>query len=142
MIFTQTSVASESALAMVGAAIAHAGANNWGVAAAVVDAQGVILALSRMDGVAPNVAEFAQDKAYTAATMRRSTETFAERMGGSPSLALGLSTRQRLLTWGGGLPILKDGVCIGGIGVSGAKDFQDIECAKAALAEAGFDTPD
>ncbi len=142
MIYTQSSVASATAFEMVQTAIAHAGKNNWGVAAAVVDAQGVILALSRMDGVAPNVADFAQDKAYTAATMRRSTETFAERMGGSPSLALGLSTRQRLLTWGGGLPILKDGICIGAIGVSGAKDFQDIDCAKAALVAAGFDAPE
>jgi uncharacterized protein GlcG (DUF336 family) len=63
-------------------------------------------------------------------------------MHGSPSLALGLSTRQRLLTWGGGLPILKDGICNGAIGVSGAKDFQDIDCAKAALVAAGFDAPE
>jgi uncharacterized protein GlcG (DUF336 family) len=51
---------------------------------------------------------------------------------------MGLSTRERLLTWGGGLPILHDGACVGGIGVSGAQDFEDIACARVALAEAGF----
>lgn len=141
MFHTQTSVSSGAALRLVDAATSHGLANSWGVAAAVVDAQGIVLALHRLDGVAPPVADFALDKAYTAATMRRTTRAFGERMDSEPSLRLGLSTRPRLLSWGGGLAIFKDGICVGGIGVSGAKDFQDIECAEAALTACGFQLP-
>jgi uncharacterized protein GlcG (DUF336 family) len=138
MIVTQAMLSSEAAMALVQRAVAHARAEGWAVAAAVVDPQGIVQALWRMDGVAPNVADFALDKAYTAATMRRSTAAFAERMGGVPSLALGLGTRTRLLTWGGGLPVVHGGGLVGGIGVSGAKDHEDIACAETALASAGF----
>ena len=39
----------------------------------------------------------------------------------------------RLVVFGGGLPIRAGGVLIGGIGVSGASEAQDEECARAAL---------
>ena len=51
---------------------------------------------------------------------------------------VGVGTRARLLTWAGGLPIFADGVCVGGIGVSGAKDHEDLACAHAALEAAGL----
>ena len=138
----QPSVSSAVAHELVALSCGRAAEDGLAVAAAVVDAQGIVLALLRMDGVAPPVAEFALDKAFTAATMRRTTAAFAERMGGSPSLTLGLSTRSRLLAWGGGLPVLKDGRVVGGLGVSGAKDHEDIACARHALGRAGFDLPD
>ena len=40
-------------------------------------------------------------------------------------------------SWAGGVPIFADGVCVGGIGVSGAKDHEDLACAHA-LDAAGF----
>ena len=141
MLHSRSSVASATAFTLVADAIAHARDNGWEVAASVVDATGATLALSRMDGAAPAIADFAADKAFTAATTGKSTQAFAERMTSAPSLSLGLSTRARLLTWGGGLPILKDGVLVGGMGVSGARDEEDIACACAALEKAGFDSP-
>jgi uncharacterized protein GlcG (DUF336 family) len=139
MLHTLTSVSSDTAQGLVDRAIARARQDGIAVAVAVVDVQGVLLAFRRMDGVAPPVVDFAADKAFTAATMKRTTAAFGERMGSAPSLTLGLSTRARLLSWGGGLPILKDGRCVGGIGVSGAKDHEDIACAAEALAAMGFD---
>ena len=139
MTYTQTSVASGTALAIVRDATGHAAGQGWRVAVAVVDAAGAVLAMSRMDGVSAPIADFALDKAYTAATMGKPTTAFADRMASSASLSLGLSTRPRLLAWGGGLPIVKDGAIIGGIGVSGARDEDDIACAEAALAKAGLE---
>lgn len=126
------------ALDLLDAALARANADSLSVAVCLCDAQGHVLASARMDGVTPPILTFAEDKAYTAATMRRTTSAFAERMASSHSLTLGLSTRQRLLPWGGGLPIVNQGKVIGGIGVSGAKDFEDIACAEAALSAHGF----
>lgn len=108
------------------------------IAVCVTDLSGHALASTRMDGVAPPTLTFAEDKAYTSSTMKRSTEAFAERMASSPSLTLGLSTRSRLLVWGGGLPIFHAGKIVGGIGVSGAKDSEDIAIGKYALQRFGF----
>jgi uncharacterized protein GlcG (DUF336 family) len=91
-----------------------------------------------MDDVTPPIGEFAADKAFTAATMRRSTAGYFERMDASASLRLGLGNRDRLLVWGGGLPVVHEGRVVAGIGVSGAQDFEDIECAETALRAAGL----
>lgn len=138
-VITQVAMlAAGTALRLVQAAIAHAEAQGWKIAVAVVDPMGVALASCRMDAVTPPIADYALDKAYTAATMRRSTAAYFERMDASPSLRLGLGNRDRLLVWGGGLPIWHGGVVVGGIGVSGAQDFEDIACAEAALAVVGL----
>ena len=139
MLYSQNSISSDAAMELVQRALGHAKGQGWHVAAAVVDAAGVVLALQRMDGVAPPIADFALDKAYTAATMGKSTGAFADRMTSSPSLSLGLSNRARLIAWRGGLPVARDGAVVGGLGVSGARDEEDIACAAAALSALGFD---
>lgn len=131
-------LSARAALRLVEGVMAHATANGWAVAVAVVDAQGVPLAALRMDGVPPPIVDFAADKAFTAATMRRATAAFAERMLGSDSLRLGFTNRARLAVWGGGLPVVAEGRVVGGIGVSGAQDHEDIACAEAALAALGL----
>lgn len=138
MTFQQVSISAAEALELVRKVADHAQSREWNVAVAVTDVHGNALASLRMDRAAPPILDFAQDKAYTAATMRRSTEAFAKRMAETSSLTLGLSNRLRLLAWGGGLPVVHDGTVIGGIGVSGAKDFEDIECAEVALRALNF----
>lgn len=133
LIVTATALAANAGLRLVGHVVAYASRNAWRVAVCVVDPQGATLAAARMDEVAPPILDFAMDKAFTAATMRRTTEAFFERMDNSPSLRLDLANRSRLLVWGGGLPIIHGDRVVGGIGVSGARDVEDIECARHAL---------
>lgn len=138
MLTQYATVSSQSARDIVAACVEEAERMKLIIAVCVADLAGHTLASARMDGVAPPTLTFAEDKAYTSATMKRSTEAFAERMGSSPSLTMGLSTRSRLLVWGGGLPIFHAGKIVGGIGVSGAKDFEDIAIGKYALQRFGF----
>ena len=133
-------ISPDTAQALVDAAIAHARQNDWDVAVAIVDRTGLLVAFRRTADVTVPAIEFALDKAYTASTLRRSTEGFFERSQASPSLAAGLANRPRLMLWSGGLPLFDKGQCIGGIGVSGAKDFQDVECAETAIAKLGLST--
>lgn len=126
-------VSAATAAALVRECIAHAEAKGWEIAAAVVDPRGSLVAFGRTDDVVVPAIEFAIDKAYTAATLRKSTADFFERADGSRSLKLGLANRPRLMVWSGGLAIFEGGTCIGGVGVSGAKDAEDVECAAAAL---------
>lgn len=138
MITQMASLSCVTARRIAEAALEEAERNGLTVAVCVVDAQGHTLASARMEAATPPILTFAEDKAFTAATMRRSTRAFAERMASRPSLALGLSTRQRLLPWGGGLPVLHEGVVIGAVGVSGAQEPEDIACAEAALRALGL----
>ncbi len=139
MIVMSPVLASATAMQLVQTAVDHARAKGWKVAVCVVDPAGAPLASCRMDDVTPPIAGFAADKAYTAATMRRSTKAYFERMDASASLRLGLGNRDRLLVWGGGLPVVHEGKVIAGIGVSGAQDFEDIECARISLDAAGLE---
>lgn len=128
----------DAATRLASGALAHARANGWQVAVAVVDAAGILVAFCRTADVDRPSVGFAMDKAYTAASLRISTKDFFARTIDDPSLAVGLANRPRLIVWGGGVPVFHQGVCIGGIGVSGARDFEDIACAEAALAELGL----
>jgi uncharacterized protein GlcG (DUF336 family) len=103
-------------------------------AVAIVDDTGAAIVLIRMDGASPAAADLALDKAYTSAATGAPTEAFGELMLTRPGLALGLSNRPRLLTWGGGLPVRVDDQVVGAVGVSGGPEDDDIACARAALA--------
>lgn len=129
----------EAAMVMVQAAIETAHANGWQVAVCVCDRAGVPVALWRSPQVALPPVGFAIDKAYTAALLGTSTQAFGERAQAKPTLALGLANRERLLVFAGGLPIRVDGEVIGGIGVSGAADRDDVVCAEAALHAVGLE---
>jgi len=138
MLIDKRNISSDTAVSLASTAIKHAQANGWDITVAVCDSTGNLLAFLRTDNVVIPAIEFALDKAFTAATLRNHTKAFGERMASHPTLSLGVGTRHRLLTWAGGVPIFADGVCVGGIGVSGAKDHEDLACAHAALDAAGF----
>ena len=136
--FERRSITCAAARRLIDSVIRHADERNWRVAVAVVDVSGNIVASGRMDGAPPTVAEFACDKAYTASMLNKSTRAFFERMASSAELTMGLANRRRLLCWEGGLPIVSNGVVIGGVGVSGASGPEDAECAAIALAALGL----
>ena len=138
MIVTLSSISTKAARDILASVIEEAEALKLSVAVVVTDLHGHVVASARMDGVSPTVLGFAEDKAYTSSNMKRSTEAFAERMASSDSLKMGLSTRPRLLVWGGGLPIFYDNQLVGGLGISGAKDHEDIAIGKKILTHYGF----
>ncbi len=86
----------------------------------------------------PAIGGFAADKAYTTAILRQAAADFGERMAANPTLALGVGTREWLMTWRGGVPVFEEADCIGAVGVSGAKDSEDIECTAKAIEDAGL----
>ena len=138
MIFSRFDLEPQSGVKLATLAIEHANLNDWDITVAVCDTAGVLIAFMRTKNVIPAAVEFAIDKAYTSAILGKGTKEFGERMGSSVSLSLGVGTRSRLMTWTGGLPIFYKDNCVGGIGVSGAMDHQDLECAEAAISNLGL----
>jgi uncharacterized protein GlcG (DUF336 family) len=130
-------VSAEAAAAAVQAAVAHAAKNGWRVNVAVVDRGGNLMAFLRMPGAFLHSIQIAIDKAYTAASFGFSTKQWMSLVGSDEGMKLGFSSQPRLIVFGGGLPI-GAGEWIGGIGVSGASEAQDEECARAGLAAIGM----
>jgi glc operon protein GlcG len=126
-----------TAARIVAAALEHAASQGWTVAAAVCDPSGALIAFGRADGTPAPVGDYAVDKAWTAATLGKSTEDFGRRMTSDPTLTAGLANRSRALAWQGGVPILCEGAVVGGVGVSGATGPEDEACAAAALRAVG-----
>ncbi|WOP16593.1 heme-binding protein [Ottowia sp. SB7-C50] len=121
--------------AMVAAAEAEALKQNWALTIAVADDGGHLLHLHRMDGAAPVSAHIAPGKARSAALGRRESKGYEDMINGGRTAFLSVPLDGMLE---GGLPIMKDGHCIGAIGISGAKPAEDTQVAKAGLAALGL----
>ncbi len=108
------------------------------VSVAVVDRGGVVKVLTRADGAGPHTIDSSRRKAYTSASLRRSTQELAELVASRPEIQGLRNMNASILILGGGLPIRMDGEVIGGIGVGGAPGAKlDEACARAGLATIG-----
>jgi uncharacterized protein GlcG (DUF336 family) len=130
-------ISAAAASAAVQAAVAHAEANGWKINVAVVDRGGNLMAFLRMPGAFLHSIDIAIDKAYTSASFGFPTKVWMSLIGHDEGMKLGFSGQPRLIVFGGGLPI-GEGDWIGGIGVSGASEAQDEECARAGLVAIGL----
>jgi len=118
------------------AAEAEALKNNWAVSIAIVDDGGHLLWLQRLDGAAPISAQIAPAKARTAALGRRESRLYEEMINNGRVSFLSAPGLDGLLE--GGVPILKDGQCLGAVGVSGVKSVEDAQIARAGIAALGL----
>lgn len=135
---TQKTVTQTAAKALAEAAVAEAQERGMAIGVCVADVEGAPVALLRMDGVGAPIADFCREKAYTAAVTGVATRDFHAHMASSPSLQMGMTGRPGFLVWGGGLPLRDGDETIGGIGISGGSEDQDIEIATAAIARLGL----
>ncbi|MGY1823975.1 heme-binding protein [Geodermatophilus sp. SYSU D00079] len=126
----------EQARAAVDAALAHAAGLGVRVSVAVVDGAGMEVVVSRADGAPGFTAGIARTKAATATAFRRPSGELREVEERRPEVLVvaGAQLGFRPTTLGGGLPVLRDGEVVGGVGVSGATPEEDTVCAEAALA--------
>ncbi|QNK73551.1 heme-binding protein [Variovorax sp. PAMC28562] len=110
--------------------------NNWAVTIAIVDDGGHLLWLQRMDGAAALSSHIGPAKAHTAALGRRESKGYEDVINGGRTAFLTVPGVHALLE--GGVPIVKDGVVIGAVGVSGVKSNEDAQIAKAGIAALGL----
>ncbi len=121
---------------MIDAAIREAQKMGTLCSIAIVNENGWLVALHRMDGALIPTVDIARDKAWTAAAFRMPSSEITK--FGDPSRSdFGFNTQNwndRLTTIPGGFPIKDGGELIGGIGVSGGSPQQDIAVSQAAIA--------
>ncbi|MBL8096999.1 MAG: cob(I)yrinic acid a,c-diamide adenosyltransferase [Anaerolineales bacterium] len=119
--------------AMIQRGLRRAGEIGVPMVLAVVDANGDVIQVRRMDGALIVSVTLAPHKAYTAAIVRLPTEQLAAAAQPGQSL-FGIDVNLPKVTLvGGGLPIVKNGVVVGGVGASGGTVAQDVDVAQAML---------
>ena len=108
---------------------AEAEKNKWNVTIAVVDDGGFLVRLERLDGAVAQSTIIATAKAQTAAATRTPTKALEDIVKERPAT---VAFPGRVAVQGG-LPIMYQGECVGGVGVSGAKSHEDEQVAGAGL---------
>ena len=118
---------------MMATAMGIAEKENIPIAVAIADAGGHLLAMERMDGGRFHTVHSSTTKAVCAASNKRpTTAKGAQAQPLDTTHAIGLA-----LAAGPGYPIIIDGECIGGIGVSGGNWEFDDRVARAAVESIG-----
>ena len=101
----------------------------------VVDSGGNLVAQQRMDNAFIGSIAISLSKAYTAAALQIPTDELAGPvLPGQPLYGLAEAGGGRFCVFGGGIPIMRKGRCIGGLGVSGGTLEQDLYVAKHIIA--------
>ncbi|MBN8921294.1 MAG: heme-binding protein [Rhizobiales bacterium] len=129
------------AKAMMDVAIREAQGMRIAVSVAIADAGGHLIAFERMDGGRFHSVHSSTTKAVTAASnMRPTSPKGAQAQDLDVAHAIGLALAagpERWTAMEGGFPIIVEGQCIGGIGVSGGDWEQDQKIAQAAVTAIG-----
>lgn len=135
---TKQTISADDARIAIDAAVAKA--SEMGIAAtiAVLDESGVMKAFHRMDGAALVTVSSSQDKAFTAVGFGIPSHAWYPMIEKDPALLHGVpSSIERIVIFGGGVPIKSGDALVGGIGVGGGSHQQDREIAEAGVAALG-----
>jgi uncharacterized protein GlcG (DUF336 family) len=133
MFDTVRSLTMEAALELAKTVQAEADNQGFAMNVVVVDRSGIPLVVLR-NPMAPDASlEFAERKAYTAASYGWPTAKWQEIVGERPLVMQGLAQNSNVSLIAGGLPVKVDDETIGGLGVAGAKAPEDHAVAVAGL---------
>ena len=121
----------EDAKGIAAAAQNEAQLNDWRVVIAVVDDGGHLLYLQRSHDTQFGSVETAICKAHAAVAFQRPTKVSEDAVLSGRLIHLALPG---VIPAEGGVPLLRNGWVVGGLGISGVRSFQDGQIAAAGVA--------
>ncbi len=121
----------DDAKRIAAAAQAEALSNDWHVTIAVVDDGGHLLYLERSHDTQFGSVETAIKKAHAAVAFLRPTKMSEDAVMGGRLIHLALPG---VIPAEGGVPLMLDGIIVGGLGISGVRSPQDGQIAAAGAA--------
>jgi uncharacterized protein GlcG (DUF336 family) len=121
----------EDAKRIAAAADAEAQANGWKVSIVVVDDGGHMLYMQRSHDTRFGSVETAMAKARMAAALHIPTKASEDAVQSGRLIHLALPG---VIPAEGGVPLERDGVVVGALGISGVRSFQDGQIAAAGAA--------
>jgi glc operon protein GlcG len=126
---------------MVDTAIALAHEANFAISIAIADAGGHLILMERMDGGRFHTVHSSTTKAACAASNKRPTTAkgaAGQSLDTAHAIGLALAAGpERWTAMEGGYPVIVDGECVGGVGVSGGNWEFDDNVARAAVESIG-----
>ncbi|MCX7255314.1 MAG: heme-binding protein [Polaromonas sp.] len=130
---TEKNMSLELANQIASASVAACAANGYAVSATVVDRAGGVRAVQRADNAGPHTLAASQQKAFTSASAKNTTQAIMEGAQKNPAAA-NLVHIPGYLLLGGGVPVKVGNEVIGAVGVGGAPGGHlDEQCAMTAL---------
>jgi uncharacterized protein GlcG (DUF336 family) len=116
------------------AALAACEEQGYRVSVTVTDRAGLVRAQIRGNQAGPHTLDSSGRKAYTSASLGRSTGELAKMVAGNPVVEGLRDMNEKILLLAGGLPIKAGEETVGGIGVGGAPGGEkDEACAQAGI---------
>lgn len=123
-----------AAAQQMAAAVEKATEINVAVVFSVVDRGGNTLLIQRMDEAFVSSCDISLNKAWSACSLKQGTHEITPAVQPGQSLyGLQLTNQQRIIIFGGGLPVIFNEQVIGAVGVSGGTVEQDQLLAQCAL---------
>ena len=117
------------------AARAHAAGLGTPVTITVVDGGGNVRTQTRMDGARFGTLNVSANKAFTAAAFGAPTKVLTDLVQpGAPLFGFADAMGGRFVSFGGGVPLVRDDEVVGAIGISGGSVDQDQAIAEAGVA--------
>jgi uncharacterized protein GlcG (DUF336 family) len=130
---TAPSITLRDAQRLVGVAISESERRGVRTAVAVVDARGDLVIAVRLDGARHYYADVAYGKAMGSAMWEESSRILSQRSGTNPvQQRVNRLNGDRIVFAPGAVPLRRDGVVIGAIGVGGSGPDSDEEIATLA----------
>ena len=129
------SITADRAADVVKAIVAEAtkSPRNWKFAISVVDTHGELVYFYKMDNTQYGSVTISQNKARTAARLRRPTQIFNTAMQAPTGAYIATLDSPPPTASPGGIPLIEGGKIIGAVGCSGATGDQDAVACKAGV---------
>ncbi|SHE41934.1 GlcG/HbpS family heme-binding protein [Pedobacter caeni] len=122
----------EMANHMIDKAIEEASKDHFSIVASVVNKEGILIALKKMDHALTGPVDVAIKKARTAALFGFDSMAFGEiAQPGQPIYSIE-NTNGGMISFGGGVTLRQNGEVIGGLGIAGASVADDERIAQIA----------
>ncbi len=100
----------------------------------IIDDGGNLIATHRMDDAWIASIDIAHNKAWTSVALKMPTSNLEEATVPQAELwGLNTTNQGKIVVFGGGFPLEKDGKVVGAVGVSGGAVPQDVQVAEAAV---------
>ena len=101
---------------------------------AVADQHGELIALMRMTGAQLQSGTIATNTAFTAARACKPTRDIGRKIrSADQGFDIAYYGDPRFIGWGGGMPVIVGGQCVGAVAVSGLSEDEDIELASMGI---------
>lgn len=133
VVIKSNNITYQAAFAACDNAVKKAVELNIKINVSICDKSGLELAFLRMNDSYIHSIDISKDKAYTSASFGFPSGAWTGIFKEETHLEQGFSNRERLVPFGGGLPLFHNKELVGAIGVSGGSEEEDIICAQAGI---------